>query len=358
MRTRRLLKALAFALLALLAAEGLCALTESPSKYRLSPSTGFELVPGWRGGGADHPETINAAGLRGAELAPRQPGVLRILCMGESTTWGHKVGDDQTWPYALEQHLRAAGASVEVLNGGVSGWGLEQILRALQDGLLRRLQPDVVLVFAGWNAPRLEANPQVARFRAALAREHEGGLLARSALARRLRDWSEEPAEGQGRLRREFAQLAAEAFPELAPELATACEDHGARLAFIRFPALAQRELPQGPALRAAWEELLAARGEPDADVATLAADARALHAAVLAAVEQGAQAAGAPLIDLAARLPDTLPADRDAADTQWTAWFRDALHFTPAGNEAVGHAVAVWLAGSGWLAAPAADAR
>lgn len=351
MRWRRVLAPLALTLGSLLALEGLCNLTEPAPKYRLSLSTGYELVPGLRPESGEAPETVNSDGLRGPELGPRVAGRLRILCMGESTTWGHKLANDETWPAQLQELLVARGQDVEVLNGGVSGWGLEQVVRALQDGLLRRLRPDVVLVYAGWNAPRLAGNRQVARVREAIARREHDPLLSRSALARWLDKALEGETTGTGTARREFATAAAEAFPALAPELRAACEAHGARLAFVRFPALAQRAPPARADVRAAFEALLLERAPRGDEAQELAREAAALHASLLAAVAAGAQAAGAPLLDAAGGLERRLPAERDAADALWTGWFKDALHLTPAGNRALAEALAGELDAAGLLA-------
>ncbi len=69
---------------------------------------------------------INSLGLRGPEttLEPA-PGVFRVLCLGDSTTFGFYVEEDETLPQQLQRELRAGGAeSVEVVNGGCGGWSI------------------------------------------------------------------------------------------------------------------------------------------------------------------------------------------------------------------------------------------
>jgi lysophospholipase L1-like esterase len=340
-RLRRILLNLAVALGIVLALEGWAALGESSSKYRLSASTGYELVPGYRGRG----ENVNAAGLRGAELLARGEGALRILCMGGSTTWGHKLDDDETWPYALGQLLAAA--RVEVLNGGVSGWGLEQILRNLQDGRLRTLRPDVVLVFSGWNTADMAGNEQVADFRRQLSAPPLPERVARSALARRVHRWLLEQRPrattadvDQAAARDAAAGRNAEAFPKLMPELAVACAAHGARLALIRFPALVQRDLPQDAEARAVYERALRYRYDDETSAEAILAIGREMYAAALGPVEASAEQNGLPLLDVAGAMLARLPADAAEAERTWAGYWRDHNHFTPAGDRALAEAL------------------
>jgi lysophospholipase L1-like esterase len=85
------------------------------------------------------PVTIDADGLRfsGENLAPTGGPVLAV---GDSYTYGEDVGDTETWPAQLQ---RLTGCSV--LNGGVSGYGIDQIvLRA--ERLAEKHKPSVIVV--------------------------------------------------------------------------------------------------------------------------------------------------------------------------------------------------------------------
>ena len=63
-----------------------------------------------------------------------------ILAVGDSFTWGGEVDDHQSWPAHLERLLGR-----RVLNGGVNGYGLDQIvLRA--ERLVPRYWPAVLIV--------------------------------------------------------------------------------------------------------------------------------------------------------------------------------------------------------------------
>ncbi len=98
----------------------------------------------------------NAEGYRG-KLVPldRRPGVLRVLCLGGSTTYGSTVPlPSQTWPAVLEELLRsrlpAGWSDVEVLNGGLS-YGTSAELLTHYHFKYHYYRPDVVIVNEGGN---------------------------------------------------------------------------------------------------------------------------------------------------------------------------------------------------------------
>jgi lysophospholipase L1-like esterase len=98
------------------------------------PNPGF-CTPGFAG--SFH--TIDAEGFRfGGERPASSEGP--ILAVGDSFTYGDEVRDEEAWPAQLQ---RITGRPV--LNGGVTGYGLDQIvLRAEQ--LIPRYKPSVVIV--------------------------------------------------------------------------------------------------------------------------------------------------------------------------------------------------------------------
>lgn len=91
--------------------------------------------------------TINRWGIRGREVALHKPAnTHRILCLGESTTFGQPGDDDDAiWPARLERRLSKAGAPVEVINGAAPGHTTEHSRRKL-DRLLR-FDPDLVIIY-------------------------------------------------------------------------------------------------------------------------------------------------------------------------------------------------------------------
>jgi lysophospholipase L1-like esterase len=109
----------------------------------------YELVPGSELPANGEVARINAAGLRGPE-PDRPKRRIRVLCLGDSCTFGYAPGvtDDATYPAALARKLDAG--RFEVINGGMPGFGsLDCLDFLLYKGL--EWEPDVVVILAGWN---------------------------------------------------------------------------------------------------------------------------------------------------------------------------------------------------------------
>lgn len=98
--------------------------------------------PGYAAEDDDGP--IDAHGFRGD--GPGDPDAFRIVSLGESTTFGSKVGWRETYSQRLEEILRAQGRRVEVINAGVRAWSTVQSVRFLELEI-DALHPDLVLLY-------------------------------------------------------------------------------------------------------------------------------------------------------------------------------------------------------------------
>jgi lysophospholipase L1-like esterase len=112
----------------------------------------------------------NAQGMRGPEVAlAKPPGVVRILCLGGSTTYGAGVEPGESYPARLQRLLSAEPAPpapavpapavpparrFEVLNCGVPGYTTAESLIALELQHLE-FQPDALVISHGINDARL-----------------------------------------------------------------------------------------------------------------------------------------------------------------------------------------------------------
>ena len=106
--------------------------------------------------------TINGAGLRALREYTLKPAAdtLRIALFGDSFVAGDEVTDEEVWGFKLEQQLIQAGLRAEVLNFGVSGYGMGQAyLRWQSQG--KDYAPDIV--FFVFQAENLDRNVNVFR---------------------------------------------------------------------------------------------------------------------------------------------------------------------------------------------------
>jgi hypothetical protein len=90
---------------------------------------------------------INSKGYRDLERAPEPaPGVRRVLCLGDSFTWGASVLFEDAWPQKLERLLtRRRGGAWEAVNLAEPGLNtVQQAQKLVNEGFAYR--PDVVVV--------------------------------------------------------------------------------------------------------------------------------------------------------------------------------------------------------------------
>jgi hypothetical protein len=115
--------------------------------YRLSdnPRLQYELIPGSKDGRFK----ISTAGIRDKEYAlPKPPGVFRILVIGDSIVYG--FGIPQSDPISeqmeelLQQHAAPRVSRFEVLNLGVTGYNIDQVVENLRTRGLS-FKPDLIL---------------------------------------------------------------------------------------------------------------------------------------------------------------------------------------------------------------------
>jgi lysophospholipase L1-like esterase len=93
-------------------------------------------------------EEINADGRRGDRL-PRTRGARpRIVTLGDSSTFGFGVMDEQCFTRRIEQAFRERGTAVETINLGTIGYSAVQALRAYETRG-RDYRPDLVIAAVG-----------------------------------------------------------------------------------------------------------------------------------------------------------------------------------------------------------------
>ncbi|MBI3252623.1 MAG: hypothetical protein HYZ52_04845 [Candidatus Omnitrophica bacterium] len=83
----------------------------------------------------------NSLNMRDGEILSKAPGEYRILCLGDSFTFGLGVNIPETYPKVAEKILRESGYRASVINGGTQGNVEDAIQFLIEKGL--RFKPDL-----------------------------------------------------------------------------------------------------------------------------------------------------------------------------------------------------------------------
>ena len=90
--------------------------------------------------------SINNLGLRDHTIDTNKNGKYRVLCIGDSWTFGWGVNLENSWPKKLEQYLKQQGIqNVEIINAGRPGMYTRTYKENLQK-MIPVLKPDLVLL--------------------------------------------------------------------------------------------------------------------------------------------------------------------------------------------------------------------
>jgi lysophospholipase L1-like esterase len=116
----------------------------------VAPEYGHNLYDRTHTGGAL--VTFNKDGCRGPDVPmAKAPGELRVLCLGDSMTFGTGIEFGDTWPAQLKERLQSSdGRPVSVMNAGLQGVSLAD-LTAAYDQKWSQWDPDVVCLLASGN---------------------------------------------------------------------------------------------------------------------------------------------------------------------------------------------------------------
>ncbi len=122
-----------------------------PGMYVEDPVLGYTLTPTFSGtiqrSEFTVPVTVGAGGLRSWEGGAKAADTFRILVLGDSQAFGFGVGDDETFAAQLETLLAARhpGLSIEVINGGIPGYGTaDQVAYLRARGA--EIDPDLIVL--------------------------------------------------------------------------------------------------------------------------------------------------------------------------------------------------------------------
>lgn len=112
------------------------------------PSRGFALKPNFK----NSLYTIDSNGFRITPAEAKSKPLFTVLTMGESTTFGWMVKDDETYPYYLAKDLQTKYPNVQVVNAGIPSYTSSQVLAYLREILTKKtVHPDMILINIMWN---------------------------------------------------------------------------------------------------------------------------------------------------------------------------------------------------------------
>ena len=346
--------------------------------------TGYRLRPNVPG----PPEWIvtNDLGMhatRTYELAKRRPGKLRVAVLGSSVVYGQGVYFADTIPGAAETALRAGGRRAEVMNFGTHSFNIVNI-SAMAQAYVHQFEPDAIVVVIdlqvgspNWPIVTPAVDGPAAQIRrlgwreALLKRASEHSALFTviddpSTFRPLVRQWTKLPLEppppaprtATGRAPAAATIPAATNLAQGAHAPAAAEEIHAyeekrrrdlaaplaAMAAFCREQSIALYFMtPYGPYFDLTDEELAQINVHPFLVNArrVYGSERRALATEIETITEVVRSVAKAH----SARVIDMLEASRHGTLRKSTDFARDGIHFTAAGNVAVGKMIAAQLA-------------
>ncbi len=297
--------------------------------------------------------TINSQGVRGTQVyGPVTPDRTRLLCIGDSFTFGWGVEADQAFPALLNADKSAAGQPIESINAGVIGYGTSHEVAWMHE-YGWALQPKIVVVgfFVGndvtdvmrdmiynkTNTPEQQAVVDMVwrlKGQGSQQGDVETWLKANSHAYVFLNKIYERLMPAPPKQQPDMTNTAYNYLKQEPPERATGwnttlslldelhwkAEQYGAALVVVAIPAKEQVDAT-------AWQDMQKSFGLTAADLD------RDLPQQRLAAWSAGS---GVPVIDL-------LPGFRAAGNQQ--LYFNADPHWTPAG-----HALAAQLIGDGMV--------
>jgi lysophospholipase L1-like esterase len=124
--------------------------------FEIGPGRVWRMAPNFQGemnNRIDYRGAIATADGEGHRIVPAAPKTAprRLLVIGDSQSFGHGLGDVQSWPNRLQERLNQRGMAVQVVNLAVPAINADQY-QARIDLIADQITPaDTVLIGLSWN---------------------------------------------------------------------------------------------------------------------------------------------------------------------------------------------------------------
>jgi lysophospholipase L1-like esterase len=298
--------------------------------YKFPPNF---VLRGAAGQGARETAAINNLGFRGPNFTPGKSSTkFRVVCLGESSTFGYRNGDDETYPFLLQKLCNRDRLPVEVINAGFPYYNTGSILSLLRNEILT-YGPDLITLYAGYNDTSWPTELSTAGRIGLWVRSHSiAHLLARSRLGYDL--WRVErvlydrviPQRLRDEAFRKNNDLVAQRYRANVQAIIDLAGSRGIAVVLIRQPATTHT----GNYLSMTFEQETRTiqekfeRGEPLSDIETWMLKQHRL----MAELDQIAAAAHVPVVDNI----DIVDHDRH----RLASW----VHLTPEANQRLAEAL------------------
>ena len=258
------------------------------------------------------PIQINNHGFRGADFAAEKPrGTIRIIAIGESSTFGYFDRDEYTYPALLQGELRAepalAGKNVEVINAGLPHAKSANFKPMMRQEIVD-YDPDIVTLYAAYNDAAFVADANFLQTTARWIHAHFVTYVALKHLVDKLGGpelysrWTTYEPGATAEYVRHQVDLHVEEFAQNVTAIIEEARSRGIDVILIRQPIrMVPHEDYERDSLRlreygarvALAESLLAADGRIAPEHSTTL-----IHSALIDVVDSLARHYGLPLVD------------------------------------------------------------
>jgi lysophospholipase L1-like esterase len=228
------------------------------------------------------------------DLQPKAPGALRIVCLGDSVTFGYRVPpvwpdkpteydpESLPFPMLLQRELRAANPikQLDVITMAVPGYSSHQGLAWIKRDI-ETLKPDLLVVSFGWNDASLSDVPDRDAIRTGWSPFLVRWLIDHSQAFAHVTHWLRSQAAKKQKAVQRLPPTSRVSEAEYLDNMMAICElarTNGAQIVVIAAPYRDQsHEAPESPVMlryRIALGERMKERGIPFLQVRELTEDA------------------------------------------------------------------------------------